>query len=55
MTRKEIADKYLAELGMKSEKGDCFEFVVPFIILDLVYDLYCKFIAPLDVKFELKR
>ena len=55
MTRKEVAEKYLAGSGIRIVNGDCFEFVIPFIVLDIVYDLYGKYIRPLDVKFKLNQ
>lgn len=56
MTRKEISELYLKGTGITIVEGDGFEFVVPYIVMDVAYnEFYMKTIHFLDVKHELKQ
>lgn len=54
MTYNELVDPYLKSLGV-SRKKDCgtVEVVLPYIIMDVEYQMYCKVIRPLECKYLL--
>lgn len=55
MTNIELVEKYLHSIGMKLVKGSTLEALFPFLIMDCQYQLYCKDIAPIPVKQDLKK
>lgn len=56
MTRKEVAEKYLAGSGIRITEGDGFEFIIPYIIMDVVYnEYYLKVIKRVKAKHEFKQ
>lgn len=57
MTNKEIVDAYLGAQGFRRITGgnDDFSPILPFIMLDGVYQMYCKTISGIFCRFEMKR
>lgn len=55
MKNTEIVDIYLKSLGMKRVSGDSLEPILPHIMMDAQYQIYCKEIKPLDCKHRLKK
>lgn len=55
MTNAEIARAYYKHNNLKLQQGseDSLEAILPFIIMDAVYQLYCTHIKPMDVKGQL--
>ena len=50
MTALDIVDTYIATLGLKRLKGERASPILPFFILDAMYDILTKDIAPVPVK-----
>lgn len=46
MTKKEIAQEFLSRYGITVEKGSGAEFILPYLIMDLVYSEYNHYIRP---------
>lgn len=57
MTNKEIVDTYLKAQGFKRITGGDEDFspILPFIMLDGVYQMYCKTISPIQCRFEMRK
>ena len=55
MKNSEIVEKYLAHIGYSKVSGESILPVMPFIVMDVVYNMYNKTIRPLEAKHELKR
>lgn len=55
MTDREIIDYFLSSMGRKRIKGDSAAPLVPFLLMDLVYSTFRKYIAPMDLKFRAKQ
>ena len=55
MTNAEIARAYYKHNNLKLQQGseDSLEAILPFIIMDAVYQLYCTYIKPMNVKGQL--
>lgn len=49
-----MIDTYLKSIGMKRIKGDGLDPLMPFIMMDAMYQIYTKEIAPLPCRHELK-
>lgn len=54
MTSSEMINTYLKSIGMKRIKGEGLDPLLPFIMMDSMYQIYTKEIAPLPCKHELK-
>lgn len=57
MTNKELVNTYLEHQGFKKIEGgdDDFSPLLPFLMLDLMYQMWSKTIKPINCKFEMKR
>lgn len=57
MTNREITSRYLAHMGMTrtKEDSDGFQPILPVYIMDVVYEIYCKHVAPTKPRFDLKK
>lgn len=55
MTNAEIARAYYKHNNLKLQQGSegSLEAILPFIIMDAVYQLYCTYIKPMNVKGQL--
>ncbi len=49
-----MIDTYLKSIGMKRIKGDGLDPILPFIMMDAMYQIYTKEIKPLPCRHELK-
>ena len=54
MTNTEIVDKYLAHIHYTKVSGDSILPVMPFIVMDVVYNMYSKTIRPVPAKHKVK-
>ena len=52
MTKNEIVERYLASIRYKRTQGDTFEPVAHIFILDVMFQVYCKEIAPYADSFK---
>lgn len=52
-----LIEKYLESIGMKLGKGDMAHTrcMIPFLLMDIVLDIYSKDIATLNLKFKIKQ
>ena len=57
MTNREITDRYLKYKGMTRTKPESLGFqpILPFYVMDVVYEIYCKYVMPLPAARELKK
>lgn len=57
ITIKELVDTYLFSKGLKRLKGadEDASPLLPLIMMDSAYQLYCKYVKPLECKHELKK
>ena len=57
MTNREITDRYLSYKGMKRNHPESLGFqpILPMYIMDVVYEIYCKYVMPMDCKREMKK
>jgi len=55
MTTKEIVDKYMAHHGYVRIQGDSIEPILPMLMLDIVFDIYCKLIRDLECRHKVKQ
>lgn len=55
--RSEIAEAYLKSRGLRLKEGNLEDdqIFLPYLVMDTVYQLYCKTVKPLPVKHELKK
>lgn len=55
--RREIAEAYLKSRGLRLKEGDIEDdqIFLPYLVMDTVYQIYCRTVKPLPVKHELKR
>ncbi len=54
MTNDEMVDKWLASIGMKRVQGHTLETILPFLMLDVNYQIFLKTVRPLESKHEMK-
>ena len=54
MTANELVDTYLAHKGMRRIKGNGYDAILPFFMLDSMYQILSKDIAPIPCKQEQK-
>ena len=55
MTNSEIVDKYLSHIHYTKVSGDSILPVMPFIVMDVVYNMYHKTIRPVPAKHRLAK
>ena len=55
MTALDLVDTYIATLGLKRLKGERASPILPFFILDAMYSILVKDLAPLEVKGQTKK
>lgn len=58
MTNEEITKRYLAYRGMTritNRRDDGFMPILPIYIMDVVYEIYCKYVAPVKPRFDMKK
>lgn len=55
MTIEEILDAFCKSRGLTRKKGASPEPLLPFLMMDCVYQMYCEWIVKLDCRFETKR
>ena len=55
MTKKDLINTYLSNIGRTRISGDSVEPLLPFLIGDAIYTIYNQDIAPLDLRQEEKR
>lgn len=55
MTANELVDTYLAHRGMRRVKGDGYDPILPFFMLDAMYQIMSKEIVPLKSRQEQKQ
>lgn len=57
MTNSELVETYLEKQGMRRIKGTNEDFspLLPYLMLDAVYQMWCKTIKPIECKFELNK
>lgn len=55
MTNEEILDAFCKSRGLTRTKGATPEPLLPFMMMDCVFQMYCKWVAKLDLKHECKR
>lgn len=57
MTNREITDRYLKYKGMTRTKPESLGFqpILPFYVMDVVYEIYCKYVMPIPAARELKK
>ncbi len=55
--RRDIAETYLKSRGLRIKEGNIEDdqIFLPYLVMDTVYQIYCKTVKPLEVKHELKR
>lgn len=57
MNNREITDRYLKYKGMTRTKPESLGFqpILPFYVMDVVYEIYCKYVMPIPAARELKK
>lgn len=55
MTGTELTDAYMRHIGYRRRGGDGMTLLLPFIILDAMYQIYRTSVAPLNVSHEAKQ
>lgn len=55
MTKRDLINTYLTSIGRTRVQGDSTEPLLPFLLGDVIYTIYCRDIAPLDLRHEEKR
>lgn len=55
MTNSELVNKFLQHRGFSKIQGESLLPIMPYIVMDVVYNMYNKTIRPIPAKHELKR